>query len=155
MQRQKTTQPVVAERKLVRKQQPTIQSKAAEFASAYLQAAAARLAMSKVEADAKQKLMSLMEENDLLTLDGQFLVGTANVNFSANINVASSTVIDVEELTKHLTPDQFLQCAKVTLSAAKQVLPQSVIDQCSTVVQGEPSLKITAKGVPTPVTTIL
>jgi hypothetical protein len=57
-----------------------------------------------------------------------------------------TTVVDVDKLAEKLTPDEFRACAKVSLTDARKVCSQSLIDSCSHTVAGTPYVSVKASG---------
>lgn len=95
------------------------------------QASVLRLELEKKEAAAKEAINRLMKRDKIPFLAGNFSLGGTKVNYEVSMEKSTSTAIDIEKLTKMLTPSQFKQCATVTLKAAKEVLPQALVDKCS------------------------
>ena len=136
---------------LAKKVPIALQREIAAESAIFLQAGAIRLEMSKKEEQAKLKLTELLGATGLTYFEALFRVNDLSVRAELEMKSGQSSSIDIDKLTKMLTPAQFKQCASVTLKAAKEVLPQSLIDQCLIVTTTPAVLKVKAsKGFPSP-----
>ena len=140
-----------AAQKVRDEERAALMKQAGDQVKVLMQAAAVRLAMEKTEASAKAELVRLMSLAKMTGLEGSVEVKGEKVYWETKLEPRQSTGVDIDKLTTLITPEQFKQCAKVSLTDAKQILPQALIDQCSVVVTSEPSFKFKAgKGCPVP-----
>ena len=122
-----------------------------EQAKILAQASGLRLELAKREKAAKAEITSLLEAADLSTIVVPFELGGQTVTLNIDTVTPTTTVVDIEKLTKLLTPKQLRSCSTVTLKAAGEVLPKALVDQCSSLVTRDPVAKITfSKGCPIP-----
>lgn len=136
--------------KLTAKQQEA-QKAIIAAAKEQVQLTALRLDIAKKEEAAKAKIEELMREHKFTEVDGTVTMDGKKVNITVEKKVVAISSIDVEKLTGMLTPEQFKQCAKVTIKDAKEVLPQALIDKCLVSGSERVSYAVNAgKGFPVP-----
>ena len=126
-------------------------SAALAVAKKLIQLTAVRLQVAKQEEQLKADLDKLMTDSKLETAEGVVMLDGRKVHLAVNKKQVSVTSLDITKLSSMMTHEQFMSCASITQTAAKKVLPQSLIDQC--LVAGEPriSYAVTAdKGHPVP-----
>jgi hypothetical protein len=107
-----------------------------------VQASALRLDLAKKEAAAKGEIDRIMKASKSMAYTERFELGGNPVTVEVAVVTATSTVIDLEKLSTMLTSKQLLSCSTVSLKAAKDVLPQALVDKCSDVVDGNTTAKI-------------
>jgi hypothetical protein len=132
-------------------QQESAQKEIVSLAKQAVQLTALRLNLAKQEEDAKKKIDALMSEHGFNEVDGNVTMDGRKVSITVEKKETQVSSLDVDKLAGMLTPEQFKQCAKVTQTDAKKVLPQALIDKC--IVVGEPRVSYAVKadkGFPVP-----
>lgn len=142
------TKPVI-DLEAIRKQ---VLEKSAEL----IQLSSLRLNLSKREEEMKSAINDIMKSTGLAEATGTVMVDGKNVNVTASMKSSTRQSIDIDKLTGMLTPEQFKQCASVTLKTANEVLPKALIDQCVTVTTSHATVSVSGdKGFPVPEVTLL
>ena len=117
-----------------------------KLARKLVQASSMRLQLQKIEEECKEKLLAEMNSKGLKTFEVKTTVNGRPITLTGEITESTQTSVDIEKLTALITPEQFQQCAKVSLKDAKEVLPGGLIQQCTSTTKGNPTLKVKAKG---------
>lgn len=117
-----------------------------KLARKLVQASAMRLQLQKIEDECKTAIMSEMSSKGISSFESKITVNGRQVVLKGDMSVSSTTVVDTELLASLITEEQFKQCAKVSLKDAKEILPSAVVDKCSSVKTGNPTLKVKADG---------
>lgn len=117
-----------------------------KLARRLVQASAMRLQLQKIEDECKTAIIAEMEDKKMKNFESKVTVNGRSVTLKGEVTVSTTTVVDVELLTSIITPEQFKQCAKVSLKDAKDILPSALVDKCSSVKTGNPTLKVKAEG---------
>ena len=117
-----------------------------KLARKLVQAQSMRLQLEKVEAECKAQILSEMNNKSISSFEIKTSMNGRQILLKGEITQSSSSVVDTEKLCSLITKEQFQQCAKVSLKDAKEILPSALIDQCTFVKQGNPSVKLKAEG---------